>query len=162
MEAVTSAVIDKLKWRRNKAATIICGSGFIISMAFATNGGLLLLDLVDHFANNVGIVTSCLIEIVLMAWLLKIADVRDYVNKISDFTIGTWFDVCLRFITPVILAIIVATKFATLISEGYGGYAQSDLLLLGWGLMALLAVVGIIINVTSNNPTSKQANSKGA
>ncbi|MDA0108299.1 sodium-dependent transporter [Vibrio sp. La 4.2.2] len=149
MEAVTSAVIDKLKWRRNKAASVICGAGLVISMAFATNGGLLLLDLVDHFANNVGIVASCLIEIILMAWLLKIADVRDYVNQISDFTIGTWFDVCLRFITPVILAIIVATKFKTLFTEGYGGYDQSDLLLLGWGLMGLLVVVGIVINLTS-------------
>ncbi len=149
MEAVTSAVIDKLKWRRNKAASVICGAGLVISMAFATNGGLLLLDLVDHFANNVGIVASCLIEIILMAWLLKIADVRDYVNQISDFTIGTWFDVCLRFITPVILAIIVTTKFKTLFTEGYGGYDQSDLLLLGWGLMGLLVVVGIVINLTS-------------
>jgi NSS family neurotransmitter:Na+ symporter len=149
MEAVTSAVIDKLKWRRNKAASVICGAGLVISMAFATNGGLLLLDLVDHFANNVGIVASCLIEIILMAWLLKIADVRDYVNQISDFTIGTWFDVCLRFITPVILAIIVATKFKALFTEGYGGYDQSDLFLLGWGLMGLLVVVGVVINLTS-------------
>ncbi len=123
MEAVTSAVIDKLKWRRNKAATIICGTGFVISMAFATNGGLLLLDLVDHFANNVGIIVGCLVEIILMAWLLKIADVREYVNQISDFTIGTWFDVCLRFITPLILIVIVATKFKALLTEGYGGYA---------------------------------------
>ncbi|CAH0526523.1 sodium-dependent transporter [Vibrio hippocampi] len=149
MEAVTSAVIDKLKWRRNKAATIICGSGLVISLAFATNGGLLLLDLVDHFANNIGIVTSCFIEIILMAWLVKIADVREYVNKISDFSIGVWFDISLRFITPVILAIIVATKFYALFTEGYGGYAQSELMLLGWGLMALLVVVGVIINFTS-------------
>ena len=149
MEAVTSAVIDKLNWSRKKAATIICGSGLIISMAFATNGGLLLLDLVDHFANNVGIVVSCFIEIILMAWLLKIADVREYVNKVSDFSIGAWFDICLRFITPVILAMIVATKFQTLITEGYGGYAQFDLMLLGWGLMGLLVVVGVAVNVTS-------------
>ncbi|SNX47064.1 Sodium:neurotransmitter symporter family protein [Vibrio thalassae] len=149
MEAVTSAVIDKLKWRRNKAATIICGTGFIISMAFATNGGLLLLDLVDHFANNVGIIVGCLVEIILMAWLLKIADVREYVNQISDFTIGTWFDVCLRFITPLILIVIVATKFKALLTEGYGGYAHSDIMILGWGLMGLLVVIGIVLNLTS-------------
>ncbi|MCJ2375440.1 sodium-dependent transporter [Vibrio sp. ZSDZ34] len=149
MEAVTSAIIDKLKWTRKKAANVICGAGLIISMAFATNGGLLLLDLVDHFANNIGIVTGCLIEILLMTWLLKIADVREYVNKISDFNIGIWFDVCLRFITPVILAIIVATKFQTLLSDGYGGYAQFDLMLLGWGLMALLVTVGVVVNITS-------------
>lgn len=111
MEAVTSALIDKLNWSRKKAATIVIGSGLVVSMAFATNGGLLLLDLVDHFANNVGIMAGGLVEIVLMAWLLnKVADVREYVNKISDFTIGTWFDVCLKFITPAVLAVILATS----------------------------------------------------
>ncbi|WP_432680991.1 hypothetical protein [Vibrio parahaemolyticus] len=55
---------------RKKAANVVIGTGFVVSMAFATNGGLLLLDLVDHFANNVGIMVGGLIEIVLMAWLL--------------------------------------------------------------------------------------------
>lgn len=100
MEAVTSALIDKLGWSRKKAANIVIGIGFLVSMAFATNGGLLLLDLVDHFANNVGIMASCLVELVLMTWLLKISDVRKYVNSISDFSVGVWFDICLRFVSP--------------------------------------------------------------
>lgn len=117
MEAVTSALIDKLGWSRKKAANIVIGIGFLVSMAFATNGGLLLLDLVDHFANNVGIMASCLVELVLMTWLLKISDVRKYVNSISDFSVGVWFDICLRFVSPVILAIIVATKLQALFTE---------------------------------------------
>ncbi len=145
MEAVTSSVIDKLKWSRKKAANWVIGVGFILSMAFATNGGLLLLDLVDHFANNIGIMASCLVEIVLMTWLLKISDVRKYVNEISDFSVGVWFDICLRFITPVILAIIVATKLMALFTEGYGGYD----LTLGWVIIGALLVFGIIVNATS-------------
>lgn len=146
MEAVTSALIDKLNWSRKKAATIVIGSGLVVSMAFATNGGLLLLDLVDHFANNVGIMAGGLVEIILMAWLLnKVADVREYVNKISDFTIGTWFDVCLKFITPAVLAVILATKLMTLFTEGYGGYD----LTLGWAIIAALFVMGFVINATN-------------
>ncbi|GFK35150.1 hypothetical protein VcPa08_02132 [Vibrio cholerae] len=145
MEAVTSALIDKLGWSRKKAANIVIGIGFLVSMAFATNGGLLLLDLVDHFANNVGIMASCLVELVLMTWLLKISDVRKYVNSISDFSVGVWFDICLRFISPVILAIIVATKLQALFTEGYGGYD----LTLGWAIIAALLVIGILINASS-------------
>ncbi|MGF1741680.1 sodium-dependent transporter [Vibrio profundum] len=145
IEAVTCSIMDKLKWSRKKAANIVVGLGFLISMAFATNGGILLLDLVDHFVNNVGILTSCLIEIILMAWLCKIADVRDYANKISDFHIGSWFDICLRFITPIILAIIVATKFVALFTTGYGGYD----LTLGWVLMAILLILGLLTNILS-------------
>ncbi len=145
LEAVTSAVIDKLGWSRKKAANIVIGSGFVISMAFATNGGLLLLDLVDHFANNIGIMASCLVELILMTWLLKVSDVRKYVNSISDFTIGVWFDICLRFVSPVVLAIIVVTKVRTLLTEGYGGYN----LTLGWLVIATLLVMAAIINLTN-------------
>lgn len=145
LEAVTAAVMDKLNWSRTKAANIVLGTGFIISMAFATNGGLLLLDLVDHFANNVGIMAGCFIEIVLMTWIFKISNVRDYVNKISDFSIGVWFDICLRFITPAILAIILATKLHTMLTEGYGGYD----LTLGWVLMGAIFVFALGINAMS-------------
>ncbi|MGL6055717.1 MAG: sodium-dependent transporter, partial [Vibrio metschnikovii] len=150
LEAVTSAVMDKLGWSRKKAANIVIGSGFIISMAFATNGGLLLLDLVDHFANNVGIMASCLVELILMTWLLKISDVRKYVNSISDFTIGVWFDICLRFVSPVVLAIIVVTKLRALLTEGYGGYD----LTLGWTIIIALLALGAIVNLTNR----KEAN----
>lgn len=151
MEAVTSAIMDKLNWSRKKAANIVIGVGLVVSMAFATNGGLLLLDLVDHFANNVGIMLGGFIEILLMAWLLnKVGDVREYVNSTSDFSIGKWFDICLRFITPVILAIILVTKLNALFTEGYGGYD----LTLGWALIAALFVFGLIINATS----SKESN----
>ena len=34
-----------------------------------------------------------LVEIVLMAWLLKrVPEVRNYVNERSDFSIGQWFE----------------------------------------------------------------------
>ncbi|SON49094.1 sodium-dependent transporter [Vibrio tapetis] len=146
MEAVTSAIIDKMNWSRKKAANIVIGTGVVVSMAFATNGGLLLLDLVDHFANNVGIMVGALIEILLMAWLLnKVADVREYVNSSSDFSIGQWFDICIRFITPVMLAVILATKLYALFTDGYGGYD----LTLGWAVIAGVFVLGLIVNASS-------------
>lgn len=146
MEAVTSAIIDKLNWSRKKAANVVIGIGVVVSMAFATNGGLLLLDLIDHFANNVGIMLGALVEVILMAWMLnKVPSVREYVNSTSDFTIGQWFDVCIRFITPVMLAIILATKLQTLFTEGYGGYD----LTMGWAVIAALFVFGLIINSTN-------------
>jgi NSS family neurotransmitter:Na+ symporter len=152
MEAVTSAIIDKLKWRRKKAANVVIGTGLVVSMAFATNGGLLLLDLVDHFANNIGIVVGGLVEIVLMAWLLnKVPEVREYVNAKSDFTIGQWFEVCLRFITPTILAVILATKLTTLFTEGYGGYD----LTLGWAMIGALFTFGLAINAINREEQAK-------
>ncbi|WIH18290.1 sodium-dependent transporter [Photobacterium damselae] len=156
IEAVTSAVIDKLNWSRKKAAIVVCGTGFIVSMAFATNGGLLLLDLVDYFINNVALLSSCLLELLIVGWLVKIADIRQYANSISDFTIGKWFELCIRFISPIMLAIILVTNLYKTLAEGYGGYDMSDLLTLGWGLVGMMIVVSIIINFASKSPNQQE------
>ncbi|HIF9205516.1 TPA: sodium-dependent transporter [Photobacterium damselae] len=156
IEAVTSAVIDKLNWSRKKAAIVVCGIGFIVSMAFATNGGLLLLDLVDYFINNVALLSSCLLELLIVGWLVKIADIRQYANSISDFTIGKWFELCIRFISPIMLAIILVTNLYKTLVEGYGGYDMSDLLTLGWGLVGMMIVVSIIINLASKSPNQQE------
>lgn len=146
IEAVTSAFIDKLKWSRKKAASIVCGVGLLVSLSFATNGGLLLLDLVDFFINNIALLASCLIELLLVGWLFKLADIREYANKISEVTIGVWFDLCIRFLSPIMIAIILANKIITTVTDGYGGYEISDLLTLGWGLIGAMLVIAIVIN----------------
>ncbi|MBD8513912.1 sodium-dependent transporter [Photobacterium sp. WH77] len=156
IEAVTSAVMDKLKWSRKKAASVVCGVGFIVSMAFATNGGLLLLDLVDYFINNVALLASCLIELLVIGWLLKVSDIRSYVNSISEFSIGKWFEICIRFISPIMLAIILGTNLTNTFNNGYGGYETSDLLMLGWGLVAAMFVIAVIINVASKPLENKE------
>ncbi|QFU23994.1 sodium-dependent transporter [Shewanella eurypsychrophilus] len=151
IEAVTSAVMDKLHLSRKRAASLVCGIGFIVSMAFATSGGLLLLDLVDYFINNVALLASCFVELLILAWLFKIADIRDYANRISEFTVGHWFDLCLRFISPTMLAIILVKNLVNTISEGYGGYPMRDQLILGWGLIACMLVLSLFINLFSKN-----------
>ncbi|MGF1687022.1 sodium-dependent transporter [Photobacterium japonica] len=157
IEAVTSAIIDKLNWTRKKTAMVVCGTGYVVSMAFATNGGLLLLDLVDYFINNIALLTSCLIEIAIIAWLLKISDIRHYVNACSEFSIGKWFEICLRFLSPIMLAIILCTNLLHTFKEGYGGYAQFDVMLLGWGLVGAMLIVAIIINITSKSANQQEA-----
>ncbi|PSU34322.1 sodium-dependent transporter [Photobacterium lutimaris] len=157
IEAVTSAIIDKLNITRKLAASLVCGSGFVVSMAFATNGGLLLLDLVDYFINNVALLASCLVELIVIAWLLKVSDIRSYVNSISEFGIGKWFEICIRFLSPAMLAVILGTNLVNTFNDGYGGYETSDLLMLGWGLVAAMFIVAVIINVSSKPQPQQEA-----
>jgi len=151
LEAVTAAIMDKLHLSRKKSAAIVCGSGFIISMAFATNGGLLLLDLIDYFINNLALLFSCFVELIILAWLFKIADIREYSNRLSEFTIGRWFELCLRFISPAMLAIILVKNLINTVNNGYGDYPITDQLLLGWGLIALMFFISLLINLVTNN-----------
>lgn len=157
IEAVTSAFIDKLNLSRKVAASLVCGIGFVVSMSFATNGGLLLLDLVDYFINNIALLGSCIIELVIMAWIIKLTDIHEHVNRISEITIGNWFVVCLRFISPLFLVVILGTNIYTTLTEGYGGYSSSDLNILGWGLIAIMLIVAIVINSSSKTNITQES-----
>ncbi len=150
IEAVTAGVMDKTGWTRKKAASIVCAGSLLVSMAFATNGGLLLLDVVDYFINNFALLGSCLVELVVVGWVLKsLPELRQHTNQTSDFPVGIWFDFCLRFISPVVLAVIVGNNIANTLTDGYGSYAQHELMLFGWGLLGVMLVVAIIINITN-------------
>jgi NSS family neurotransmitter:Na+ symporter len=151
IEAVTSAFIDKLNWSRKMAASVVCGTGLVVSMSFATNGGLLLLDLVDYFINNIALLASCIMELIIMGWIVKLTDIHKHVNNLSEFSVGQWFEVCLKFVSPLFLIVILGTNIVNTIQEGYGGYSQFDLITLGWGLIVLMFVLAIVINRTGKN-----------
>ncbi|ASJ95986.1 MULTISPECIES: sodium-dependent transporter [Shewanella] len=152
IEAVTSAVIDKFHLPRKVAAILVCSLGYLVSMAFATNGGLLLLDLVDYFINNIALLLSCLVELLIITWLLKVTVIHQHANESSEFKVGSWFVICLRFISPAILATILMKNLYNTLVDGYGDYPIADQLILGWGLVGTMLFFAILINFTSKSP----------
>lgn len=157
MEAIVSSAVDKMGWHRRKAAAIICSVGALLSLAFATNGGLLLLDLVDYYINNVALLTSCLIELVLVAWVCrKLPELRAHVNQVSEIVVGSWWEFCIRYLCVGLLLVIVGNNLTTALSENYGGYAAVDQLIFGWGLMAAMVVTGCLI-ATRSFPSATEA-----
>ena len=146
MEAVTSAVIDRSGWSRKKAATVVCSVGALASLLFATNGGLLLLDVVDYFINNIAILGSCLAELLIVGWLLKPRELRKYANDLSDFHVGSWWDICIRFVGSAFLVAIVGNNLFTAVSENYGGYSDMAIMICGWGLLAAMVAIAVIIS----------------
>ncbi|MCK5818786.1 MAG: sodium-dependent transporter [Psychromonas sp.] len=149
IEAVTASIMDKFKISRKKSVIIVCGIAFVVSLAFATNGGLLLLDIIDYFINNFALLLSCLFELVIMGWIIKLNDIHEHVDNISDFKIGNWFEICLRFISPLFLIVIIASNIYFTLTDGYKGYSKFDLLIFGWGLTALILVIAVLINKMS-------------
>ncbi|WP_299004436.1 sodium-dependent transporter [uncultured Shewanella sp.] len=149
MEAVISAIIDKTKYPRKKVATLVCAIGVVISLFFATNGGILLLDLVDYFINNLALLFSCLMEVTLIAWFIKATTIRFYANQLSDFSLGKWLDLCLRFISPALLLVILIRNLFNTLTQGYGEYALIEQLILGWGLISLMLLISLIIALCS-------------
>jgi NSS family neurotransmitter:Na+ symporter len=141
-EVVVRSFADKLNAPRRKVVvwyTVIAG---LVSVVFTTGAGLYILDIVDYFINNFGIAISGLVEVIVVGYLFKLTDLRDHANATSDFTIGAWWNVMIKVVTPVILGISVVLNFIENFSANYGGYGTIQVVIFGWLVAALAVILG--------------------
>ncbi|NLP38308.1 MAG: sodium-dependent transporter, partial [Corynebacterium pollutisoli] len=91
LEVVVSAVKDKLNLPRKVVAIGIGTFMALISLAlFSTTSGLMALDIMDKFTNNIGIVAVALIAVIILDWILRrIEEFSLHLNAVSSFKVGT-------------------------------------------------------------------------
>lgn len=145
VEAISSSIIDKTGWKRKKVVSIISIIGVIISSVFSTRAGLYLLDIMDNFINNYGIVVVGLLEAILVGWIIKAKTIRNHTNEISYYRIGKWWDIIIKYVTPTILMYMLVKSIITEINKPYGGYTISNLMAYGWSIIFIGIIGGIII-----------------
>jgi NSS family neurotransmitter:Na+ symporter len=161
IESTVSAFSDKFNIKRIKALNIICGTGFLVSLIFVTGAGLYVLDIVDHFINNYGVAIAGLVEAILIGWFFNIKDIRNYVNPLSDFSVGKWWDICIKIITPLLLGIMIIFKIIEDITKPYEGYPVSALLVYGVGVVLCTVIVGNIISKREGSKEFEDTLEKG-
>ncbi|MFD1361473.1 sodium-dependent transporter [Lentibacillus salinarum] len=153
IETYVAGLSDKFNISRQKA--VLFGGGFaaLVSLVFATRGGLNFLDAADYFINQFGVAFVGLVEVVLIAWILrKLGEFREHADGISDLKLGGWWTFSLTVITPIVLLITMIDLFRTNLlglfdteNGNYEGYPDAFILYGGWFVAAGALVVGIIM-----------------
>ena len=146
IEALACSVIDKFQLKRGKVITGICLFGFLGSIIFTTNIGIFVLDIVDHFINNYGLLTGGFLECVLIGWMIKTHIIRKHVNESGGILqLPVIWDWCIKVVTPAILAIIISMALYADITNKYEGYPLGMLLGFGVTALALTFIPSIIL-----------------
>ncbi len=145
-EAVAAPFIDKFGIEKKKAVTIILILGLIIGFAYSTGAGLYLLDIIDNFINNYGIVVVGLLEVIVVGWIIKPDTIRAHTNKISYYNIGKWWNYVIKFLTPVILTYMLVQSFINEVKKPYGGYDMKALFAYGWSVIVIGIICALIIS----------------
>jgi NSS family neurotransmitter:Na+ symporter len=140
IEPISSSVNRKWGISKTKATAIVCIFGFFVSLVFATGGGIYLLELLDHFVANFALIIIGLVECIVLGYVYRLYRLRQHVNKVSDFRIGRWWDVLIKFVTPTILIFLLTVAVYENIHVPYEGFPV-------WVILAggVLPVVGIIV-----------------
>lgn len=148
LEVPIAAFKDKFGWSRNKAVTIIGGSCALISIAlFSTENAITFVDIIDNFANNIGIVVGALLSIVWITWLNRsvLPGLVHHVNRISSIKLGSTWIFMLTIVTPISLLIALVLTLKSLLTEGYGDYPLMTQMIFGWGIVVIFALGAFLL-----------------
>ncbi|WP_026700581.1 sodium-dependent transporter [Salibacterium aidingense] len=163
-ETYVKALSEKFNISRAKAVVFGGGLAALISLIYATRGGINFLDAADYFINQFGVALLGLVEVVALAWFMrKLGTFQSHANAISDIRVGGWWKVCLGIITPVVLGYMMFDLFRQNLMKqfetdngNYEGYPDLFILVNGWGVAAAALIIGIIFTVFrwKNKPES--------
>jgi NSS family neurotransmitter:Na+ symporter len=143
-EAFSAPFIEKFGVGRKKMYAITCAGGFITSTLIATNAGLYILDIVDYFCNSYGLLITGILEAFVCGWLLKkVPEFVDFNNKTAYIKLGKWWDICVKFILPIMVTVIFVMSFKDFIVGGYEGYPVPALLVFFGGPLAITVIISI-------------------
>lgn len=146
LEVSVSAICDKFQFNRKKIVLCIGGSAGAISLIFATRGGLMLLDVVDYFTNNIVLLIVGLLEIGVLSIVIRRLDVyKKHANLSSDMKIGYVWKYSLLLITPFVLAYMLFQGLLENLTNNYEGYPTQFLLLFGWNIILITIVLAFIL-----------------
>jgi NSS family neurotransmitter:Na+ symporter len=145
VEAFTSAMVDKFGVRRKPLITSVSILGFLGSIIFTTQAGLLWLDIVDHFLTHYGLVVIGILECILVGWFFRLKVLRNHINKISSLKLGVWWDILIKYFIPLVLGVILFGDLYGELRNPYGGYSWTSLILIGRDWLLLTLVAGFVI-----------------
>ncbi len=104
VEAFSSALTDNFPVSRAQASSGLCLVAFLGGIPFATGGGLYLLDLVDHFLTQYGLMLVGILESVIVGWYFTTRKLRSHIDEAADMRISHRGNVVMRVVLTALLA----------------------------------------------------------
>lgn len=149
LQVPIAAFQDKLGWSRKRAVTIIAGGSAIVStILFSTHSAITFVDIIDYFANNIGIVGGGLLSIILVTWFRRplLKELQQHFNQYSSIKLGWGWNFLLTIVTPLSLLVALGLTLKSIFAEGYGGYPLHILLTVGGGTVVLFIIGAVLLS----------------
>ncbi|NOZ80440.1 MAG: sodium-dependent transporter [DPANN group archaeon] len=145
VEAVDTVIKDRFRdMSTKKIAFGVCLTAFVFGTLFVTHAGLYFLDIVDHFVTNFGLVLVGLFEAIAVGWVYGARRLREYINSVSRWKMGAWWDHLIRYVIPAVLILLLVMQFIKEMEgpyEGYPGWA----LAIGWSVVVVPLAYGLFV-----------------
>ena len=106
----------------------------------------MILDIVDHFIGNYALIIGGIAECLLVGWILTSIKMRKHVDEVSNQKLWPIWDIAVRYVTPVILIVILGVGLYNEFQAPYEGYESAALIIIGVGALALTFTIAFILS----------------
>ena len=72
VETVTTSIMDQFPKLRKYKAAVIIGTGvvlFLLGLTMTTNGGVYMLQVMDHYSGGCNVLIIAFVEVVCIGWV---------------------------------------------------------------------------------------------
>ena len=146
-EPLLSSLCDKFGWSRRKGVTILTIVACTASVIFSTGISSHLVEVIDSFVNNFGILILIGAQAIIFGWFYGVEKVIPYLNEFSTIKVGKKWVFIIKYILPILL-------IAIWIFGLVGLFDGSGLFEITVDLIITIIVVSLSILFTKLNPTN--------
>ncbi len=146
LQSVSAALQDKFAWSpRRGALTVGLTSALLSMLLFGTTTALYVLDVVDQWSNQMGIVVGAVAMIVATLWFGRRGrELARHQSVMSSMKVGRTWLVIVNAVALLLVYVLIDTT-VSLVREGYDGYPEWFTLIFGWGAVAFLLVIATVM-----------------
>ena len=156
VEAFAAGISDA-GFDQKKSVQYTCIVGFVLGLIFCTGAGVHWIEIVGRFFDDFGLIVVGLLECLIVGYILGAKKVIRYVNRVSEIEIGKWWEICIKYVTPVILAVLILYNLYHISSDGIENlskpgekYPTWALVVGGWFMITALLILSFILNRRQN------------
>ncbi|RKX93993.1 MAG: sodium-dependent transporter [Spirochaetes bacterium] len=144
IEGIAAGFMDKWKIKRVPLLLAIIIPAFLIGLIYTTKGGFYWIDVVDYFVCTFGLTLVGFLETVIVGYYYGADKMREYSNSTSDFAIGRWWNICIKYITPIILVISFFSSIYSILKKPYGDYPLW-VTIVGFGIFIFSIIIAFVL-----------------
>ena len=130
LEPMLNTTSDKLGWSRKKTATVLSIIGCIISLVLTSGISSYLVEIIDSFVNQFGILLLIGVQCIIFAWFYGVEKVLPALNESSTFKVGRIWTFVIKYLLPIVLIIMWAIGIVKLFSTAKQFEIMVDLIII--------------------------------
>jgi len=155
IEPMTHSIHQKWNLSKTKSTAILCSIGVLLSLLFNAGNGLYIIEILDHFIAEFGLVTIGLFECIFLGWIVPVNLFRTHANKTSEIKIGFWWEILIKIIIPTILILLLALSIIDNIFNPYQSYPYWIIFIVGIIPLISITILSILLMKFSSSMEEK-------